>query len=139
MMKQFLVMLNPMSSPKREKRGLLTTAEDAWESVIIVLESDGGTGKQYELGRQRGGKQEFTSCKALNVTEFFNIPMCISCKCLVLSTVDFGACRAWIPWPFLQAKFWHLFLRGQREIQEAENKKRRKGESWERKLILHEL
>jgi hypothetical protein len=48
-----------------KKRGLLTTTEDAWAgSVFIVLEMVGQAGEQYELGRQRGGKQEFTSCKA---------------------------------------------------------------------------
>jgi len=63
-----------------------------------VLEIDGGPGEQYELGRQRGGKQEFTSC---NVTEFFNIPDAHQLQMLALFAVDFGACRAWIIFPGL--------------------------------------
>ena len=89
----------------------------------------------------KGEASKNSPAAKLHVTEFFNIPdahqlqMFSSFRCWFrrLQGLDY------IPRPFLQAKFWHLCLRGQREIQEAGNKKRRKGKSRGETLILHEL
>jgi hypothetical protein len=130
-MKQFLIMLNPMSLPKmvnlgswwqRRMHGECYSAGKWWWTRRTVW-----TGLGTWQGKGEASKNspaaKLHACMWLNCLIF---RLRISCKFLVLLAVDFGACRAWIPRPFLQAKFWHLCLRDQREIQEAGNI--RKGE-----------